>query len=78
MEFFKKQKSFYNLNLKENIEKSLIESSKTFNFDLVHIFLILVIIMYLLTELNYIFNIYSLTKNLSKVLENIRSMYELK
>jgi hypothetical protein len=78
IDFFHKQKSFYKLNLKENIEKSLIESSQTFNIDLVHIFIILFVGIYLLTEINYIFNIYSTTKNLSKILGNIRSIYELK
>lgn len=77
IEFFKKQKGFYNLNLKK-IEKSLIETSKNSNVNLLYIFLIIFISMYILTEINYMFNIYLSSKNISLVLKDIRGIYELK
>lgn len=77
IEFFKKQKGFYNLNLKK-IEKSLIETSKNSNVNLLYIFLIIFTGMYVLTEINYMFNIYLSSKNISLVLKDIRGIYELK
>ena len=78
IEFFKERKKFYNLNLKENMEKSLIESGKNLDINLMYVFFFIFIIMYFLTEINYIFNILSSTKDLSKFLENIRSLYDIK
>lgn len=77
IEFFKKQKGFYNLNLKK-IEKSLIETSKNSNVNLTYIFLIIFTGMYILTEINYMLNIYLSSKNISLVLKDIRGIYELK
>lgn len=78
IDFMKNKKKFYNLNLYENIEKSLLENNNNIEINYLYIFIILFFIVYLLTEINYIFNIFGFNKDISFILNEIRSIYELK